>query len=352
MTYKEAMEHCLFRFISGSHAYGMNTAESDEDHRGVFMAPIGKSFDLFQTSFVGSGTIGQHLKSAIEAIDSGRSDVAREHVRIALEPDNGDLMTTIGTVHSEESDEELHELRKFFKLAAESNPNIIEYLYVDRLITHSTPAWEKIRANRHMFLSKKTRWTFAEYAIAQMNRIKMHRGYLLNPPNGKPQRHDYGLSDEPEIPKEYYGGLLSVPNSMVTSGLQEIVRKELAYREALNRWRAYENWRKHRNQKRAEMEAKFGLDTKHASHLVRLARMGKEILSTGQVIIYRPDREELMAIRKGAWSYEKVEEFAKNINSGLDELYAKSPLRDRPDYDGIASLYKEVCEDAYGIKLR
>ena len=56
MHYEQAMEHCIFRFMSGSHAYGTNRPDSDEDYRGVFIAPLSYAFDLFQTSFMGSGS--------------------------------------------------------------------------------------------------------------------------------------------------------------------------------------------------------------------------------------------------------------------------------------------------------
>ncbi|AEZ66297.1 hypothetical protein phiTE_131 [Pectobacterium phage phiTE] len=38
---------------------------------------------------------------------------------------------------------------------------------------------------------------------------------------------------------------------------------------------------KNRNAARHELEEKFGYDTKHAMHLVRLLRMSQEILETG-----------------------------------------------------------------------
>lgn len=351
MQYDEALKNCIFKYVSGSHAYGMNRAGSDEDVRGVFIAPLSKAFDLFQSGSVGSGTVGQRLKSAIEALDAGEMEAAKEHIRIALDPENGDLTMSVGTVHKPGTDEELQELRKFFKLAAESNPNIIEILYIDRLIQIQTPVWDLIRAKRDMFLSKRARWTFAGYAIAQLNRIKTHRGYLINPPAKKPVRAEYGLPDESVIPKDYYGAILTLPNSAVATGLQDVVRKEVAYRDALDHWRSYENWKKQRNQKRAELEAKFGCDTKHASHLVRLARMGREILEKGEVLVFRPDREELCSIRDGAWPYEKIVEFADGIDAELDGLYKTSALRDRPDHKGIANLYREICEEFYKIKI-
>lgn len=352
MNYEQAMEHCLFRFVSGSKAYGTDRAESDEDHRGVFVSPLVNAFELFQTSFVASGPLNERLSSAMAAIDRGEAHVAREHVRHALIVDNGDLITSNGTVHRPGTDEELQELRKFLKLAAENNPNIIEFLYVDRLISHETDAWRRIRAKREMFLSKKARYTFAGYAIAQLNRIKTHRGYLMDPPKGKPNRKDFGLPDETVIAKDFHHAAMTLPVHFIQPQFQEVVRQERAYNDVLDHWKSYESWKKQRNEKRADLESKYGYDTKHAMHLVRLIRMGKEILTEGVVKVYRPDRDELKAIRDGAWSYDKVVDYAENVDAELNELYEKSTLRHAPDHKGISELYKEVCEEAYGIKLK
>jgi hypothetical protein len=353
MRYEEAMQGCIFRFRAGSHAYGTNTEASDEDFRGVFMAPLSKAFELFQTSFVGQGSIGQHLRNAHHDIEVGDHGAALERIRQAMATDQGDLNMSVGTVSRPgDIDEELQELRKFLKLAADSNPNIIEFLYVEDGITHSAPAWEKIRAKRGMFLSKKARYTFSGYAISQLNRIKTHRGYLLNPPRAKPERADYGLTPETRFPKEHMNAVLALPLDALANGIREYVSSEKAYDSALDHWRSYEKWKKERNPKRRELEDKFGFDAKHASHLVRLAKMAKEILSEGVVRVRRPDAAELLAIRNGAWSYERLIEFADGIDSELDLLYKTSTLRDKPDHKGISDLYSEICEEYYGIRIK
>jgi len=40
-------------------------------------------------------------------------------------------------------------------------------------------------------------------------------------------------------------------------------------------------------------------------------RICREILSTGQVIVKRPDCDELLAIRDGAWQYERLLSWAE-----------------------------------------
>jgi hypothetical protein len=359
MNYEEAMKNCIFRFISGSHAYGTERPDSDQDFRGVFIATLSNAFDLFQSSFVGSGPISGHLKSAIadlEIIQDGYCDTGVlkgiiERIRLAMINDHGDLNLSVGTVHKPGVDEELQELRKFLKLAAESNPNIIEFLYVERLITHETPVWKKIRENRGMFLSKKARHTFAGYAHAQLERIKTHRGYLMNPPEKQPERKDYGLDPMTKVAREHQNAILSLPEQWLGEDSREYVRNERKFQDALSAWHSYHKWAKERNPYRKELEKKYGYDVKHGMHLLRLSRMGTEILEKSEVNVYRPDREELRGVLRGEWTYEKLVEHAEKIDANMEELYTKSTLRNSPDRKGISDLYREICEEHYGIKI-
>ena len=75
--------------------------------------------------------------------------------------------------------------------------------------------------------------------------------------------------------------------------------------------------------RRRELEIKSGYDTKHAAMLVRLLRVGYEILTTGKVIVKRPDAEELLAVKNGAWSFEKVMEFKDEMEGKLEAEYLR-----------------------------
>jgi predicted nucleotidyltransferase len=354
MHFKDAVSHCIFRYVSGSQQYGTNRPDSDEDLRGVFIAPLNKHFDLFQSSFVGSGTIKQSLQAAIEAIGNGETHNAIHLVESALQTDRGDLRIGVETVSNPDpnADEELHELRKFLKLAADCNPSIIEFLYIDNLIKLETDVWKKIKSHRDWFLSKKARWTFSGYSASQMSRIRTHRGYLLNPPKAKPKRSDFGLPEETVMQKEHQNAILSIPDEWVSDSAKEYVRNEKRFATALQEWNSYCKWERERNPYRKELEKKWGFDLKHASHLVRLSRMCKEILRDGVVLVRRPDAEELKGILRGEWKYEDIEKVANNLDAEVEELYRTSPLQESPQRKKIAELYKEICEERYGIKLR
>jgi len=119
----------------------------------------------------------------------------------------------------------------------------------------------------------------------------------------------------------------------------EIVKLERAYSTLRNDWDSYNLWKKNRNPKRAAIEEKYGYDCKHAYHLVRLIRMCEEILTTGKVIVKRPDREELLDIRNGRWTYDQLIEFADGKEKYLNEIYNNCNILPRiPDKEKLDKL--------------
>jgi hypothetical protein len=89
----------------------------------------------------------------------------------------------------------------------------------------------------------------------------------------------------------------------------------------------------------------FHGNTKHAMHLVRLLRMGVEILRDGNVIVKRPDAEELLAIRNGAWTYDELVKYAESMDKEVREVwYKKTELPKKPNIKFAAELLMETQE--------
>ena len=92
-------------------------------------------------------------------------------------------------------------------------------------------------------------------------------------------------------------------------------------------------------------------NSKHAMHLVRLLRMGVESLRDGEIIVKRPDAEELLAIRNGEWSYEKLIKYAEDMDKQIrDVWYKKTHLPKKPDIKFAAELLMNVQDLIWNAK--
>lgn len=279
MNTKEMVnKNLIYKCVHGSTAYGLNTPSSDLDVKGIFVPDIDYYF--------GYKTIEQQ--------------------------------------EDKTKDEVIYSIKKFFKLAMDCNPNIIEVLFCDEKdILYMNEFGKKIRDNRLLFLSKKAKFTFSGYAFAQLKRIKGHNKWINNPQT-EPKREDYLIQ---KSMKAFDGRNIEYTKFL-----------EVEYDKALKKYNQYLNWKKNRNPERAKLELKYGYDTKHGMHLVRLLRMGHEILKLGDVIVKRPDRKELLEIRNGLWKYDRLVGYAEDMQEELDELYEKSDLQKTPNNKEIGDL--------------
>lgn len=122
---------------------------------------------------------------------------------------------------------------------------------------------------------------------------------------------------------------------------------ETSYNDACSRVDKYWSWYNGRNAARAEMERKYGYDAKFAMHLVRLLRTADECLSTGIINVYRPDAQELLAIRNGAWSYQELVEYTEFMDNKIKELYKTTDLPRSPDVNLAARLLMQIQESIW-----
>jgi predicted nucleotidyltransferase len=327
--------HTLLLTTGGSRAYGIHTAASDVDVKGVAVPPA-RYLHGFLHRFEQADK-AEHLASFAPLLsDEERAAVATSKLE--------------GVVY---------ELRKFMGLAAEANPNILDVLFCrDAEVRLATPLGERLRGARASFLSQKCRYTFAGYAHAQLKRIRTHREWLLHPPKEEPTRTAHGLPEGGGVlPRDQLGALdtlmergLTAEELGLSTGALELLQREKFYRSARAHWEQYQHWKATRNPARAALEERYGYDTKHGAHLVRLLRMGREILTTGQVHVWRGDIDaaELLEIRGGGWDYDRLISWADGVEAELEELYrsGRSPLPREPDREGLDRLCVELVEGA------
>jgi uncharacterized protein len=372
--------HTHLLTVAGSRAYGIHRPDSDLDLKGVAIPPANHYLGLFDK--FEQADKPEHLHKLRDYIQDPELLVLSHQKKLE------------GTVF---------EIKKFCALALDCNPNILDVLFCrEEDVIYSSLIGEELRENRDMFLSAKAKHTFSGYAMSQLKRIRNHRAWLLHPPKGKPVRADFGLPEKTLVPGDHLAAISAaiqkkldewnltlegtdagerirlrqdignfledfckgLPEGLVseqdrvagatwlsaarTVGLEDnmifLLQKEREWSSAQQGWSQYENWKRMRNPDRAALEEKYGYDTKHGAHLVRLLRMGREILEWGEVLVWRgeggaEDADELRAIRAGAWSYDQIVEWAHREDEALNQIYRsgnyavpKTPNRERVEW--------------------
>ncbi len=88
---------------------------------------------------------------------------------------------------------------------------------------------------------------------------------------------------------------------------------------------------------------------KNAAHLIRLLRMGIEFLGDGQLRVLRQDGPELIAIKRGEWSLERVQGEAARLFALAQEALVRSPLPAKPDMSRIEALLVNILSGYFGV---
>lgn len=99
-------------------------------------------------------------------------------------------------------------------------------------------------------------------------------------------------------------------------------------------------------EKRKRLVEAHGYDTKNAAHLVRLLRMGIEFLNHGELVVDRGgvDATELLDIKNGVWTLERVKEEADRLFRRAEDAFDRCTLPRKQDWDGINELCVEIVE--------
>lgn len=100
-------------------------------------------------------------------------------------------------------------------------------------------------------------------------------------------------------------------------------------------------------EKRKRLVQKFGYDTKNAAHLIRLLRMGIEFLTDGELYVEREDAAQLLDIKRGKWTLERIKAESDRLFAVAEEAYIHSKLPKEPDRERINQLCVDVIETAW-----
>jgi predicted nucleotidyltransferase len=303
------LKNIIYLVKSGSHAYGTNTENSDIDLRGVLIEPPRYVYGL----------------TPFEQFDDLQTDTV------------------------------IYGIKKFARLLAQANPNIVELLGVEEdCIVIMTEQGKLLKKNVDLFLSKRVVNSFGNYAIAQLRRLKnalCHDVYSET----EQQAH---LQDTLEAKLEHFQRTFTkFPNGGIkvyteTEPGADTLRFDIdlkgypvkdfigIYSELRSIIKTY-NKLNHRNYKKSEDSL-----YKHAMHLIRLLLTGTDILDGKGIITKRNDEHELlMSIRNGEVSFDEIWEIEEEYRRKFETAAKNTKLPDKPNFEAIDRLLIRMFRD-------
>lgn len=340
----------LLECISGSKAYNLDTPTSDTDIRGVFYLPKQYYYGL-----------NQHY---------------------------------IPQIANETNDIVYYELGRFVELLLQNNPNMMELL--------ATPSDKVLYKNpllnlfeKQWFISKLCQNTFAGFATAQIKKARGLNKKIVNPmaeqkktildfcvvfeqgksidlstwltKNNINQSH-IGLSAMPHATNMYamfldngemgFSGIIRHENntqvllSAIPKGLKPIGYlsfNQMGYTKYCNDYQSYWQWVAERNDERYQTTKTHGkgYDSKNMMHAIRLSQMALDIANTGEIIVKRENRDELLAIKAGQFEYDELITWAEKLTTEIEIAFKNSTLPEKPNIQKVVETLVKVREQLY-----
>ncbi|MBC2167247.1 nucleotidyltransferase [Listeria booriae] len=298
------LENIAYLVASGSHGHGTNIATSDLDLRGFLL----------------------------------------EDERYLLG------LRTFEQFEEKETDTVIFGAKKFIKLCAQSNPNVLELLGVEEEdILICSDAGRMVRNNVDLFLSKRVEQTFGNYAKAQLKRLQ---NALVRNDNSKDEKEalvlerlntQIGRFDDKYSDLDSNALNLRLENNEIVMdlNLQGYPLRDFngIYTDLQGIVRTFDKARSDDSQK--ELPQLY----KHAMHLVRMLVTGRDILEgKGVITKRRAEHELLMAIRSGEMTFDEIFECVAVLQLEFDRAAKETALPEQVNMKQIEelliSLYK------------
>ncbi|TFF38913.1 DNA polymerase beta superfamily protein [Mucilaginibacter psychrotolerans] len=341
----------LLDCVSGSHAYNLAIETSDIDKKGIFILPRRELYGFGNTEQVANAT----------------------------------------------NDEVYFEIARFLDLLTKNNPNILELLSTPPThVLYRNPLMNFVRAED--FLSKLCLDTFAGYAQTQIKKAKglnkkinksieaerksvlafcyVVRGNGSLPitewlAENKFSQQDCGLTTLPHFRDVYllyhrtqlngegkFYGIISGPHAEdvqlahVPKGIEPLAVMNFnkdGYSVYCREYREYKEWEEKRNDARYKSTVSHGqnYDAKNMMHTFRLLHMADEIALHREVNVHRPDRNFLLKIRNGEYSFEQLMQMVEEKTEEIKVNYSKSSLPEKPDAAKAENILVEIREQFY-----
>ena len=379
-----------FEYIRGSHAYGLNTETSDEDHGGVFICPP----EMLM------GLRGQYIEQ----------------------------------VADEKNDTVFYEFGRWIELLMKANPTALESLFIPErcIIGEVHPMIRYIMDHKEMFLSKECFKTLTGYATSQIGKARGLNKKIVNPVTERKGVLDFCYTFKgqgSESISEFlsrnnlsqkYCGLVNIPNMKDVYGvyydfaayfkfedLDDVTKRNIMYKSGLvdadidkifnrmdnkeffgytgicsedgdsneirlssipkgekpicfmtynkdgytshcKKYWEYQDWVKRRNPIRYESNLISNYDCKNVMHCTRLLHMGKELVEGKGFNVERTwDKEMLLNIRNHKYEYEEIIEYIEILYQSIIDNMENCSLPEAIDENLINKMLIEARTKFY-----
>jgi predicted nucleotidyltransferase len=310
----------ILKIRAGSHLYGLNTPESDEDYLGVYLSTPDELLGLQASEIVDESVVSKQ--------ENGRND-------------------------KDAVDCKYYELRRFCNLALSANPTILELLFAgEENILICDEYGRKLIQNRDKFLSTRINHTYLGYAHSQMAksqvksdnlRILIKARELLLKENQQEMLYTAVLYDDPKAggkyPKLQYSKIIKRDENFPDYlGIADTKFNNQKIKDVIKKL----NDRLDKATNRADGMLKNGLDFKFVSHTMRLIKEGEELLKTGTLKFPLKDRELLMDIKLGRIEPSKVLDMIGDIEKLKEDWRAYTDLPRSSDFKSVNKMIIEM----------
>jgi len=316
----------VFRVRVGSHLYGLNTAESDEDFLSVFIPTEEYILGLKKVEEVNSGT----KKSSAQYRNT-----------------------------KEDIDDKAYALPKFLKLVIQNNPNIVEVLFATpENILVLEPEFQEIIDNYDKIISQKVFYSFTGYAYSQRKHLIVKRERYqslekaleyLNGINVQSREITESESAELNHILKFYKGEKGNTEPFHKGMPLEHIYKQIKYEFDQYGYRI----------KEINFTGTAGeiYDAKFGYHLIRLLEEGRQLLENGRIKfpLSGKARKDILRIRNKEIPLDDLMQMYDQYNKEIEKIFTNTEIRKKPDFNWadkylIRTLKKSLLSDRVDLK--
>lgn len=322
-------DNMIYQCRGGSMAYDIHTPTSDVDIFGIYIPTLKQYFNL------------QNVKEC---------RLAKSYVKL-----HGYIRECEGTMYP---------IDKFFHLAAKCNTNVLELLFVpDNEIIYMNEFGHMLIENRKIFLSKRVKYTFTGYSSTQFQKLttkkKVAHMALNNESPKQPVPLDFLdevklLKAQSKLKDKYKNkypdldpsDIIEVDNYIDKGAYLSALNE---YKDLVKRIKVFKSF----STERRENYKVFGYDLKFAAHSLRVLFQGCDLLISGTFCtrLKEQERQLVKDIRVGKVSYDEFVELYTKESQRLDEVFLKSPLPEKPNWDAINDLLVKIVNKFHKSNL-